>query len=55
MADSDTETPPLGGVNNNSLADDVVPSKMAQSPVPELRHRWRKLKSNEKELFLNDP
>ena len=35
--------------------DDVVPSKMALSPVPEIRHRWKKVKKKDQETFLNDP
>ena len=35
--------------------DDVVACKMGQSPVIEIKHRWRLLKQREKENFLSDP
>jgi len=55
MVDSDADVPPFGDVNDNSVDIDEVPTKMAQSPVPGLRHRWRKLKLSERPSFLNDP
>ncbi len=55
MVEPDADLPPLDDVNNNVLDDDAVPTKMAQSPLPGLRHRWRKLKMSEKQSFLNNP
>jgi len=55
MTSADRVVPLLGDINNNDDGDDVVSCRMSQSPVPGLKHRWRKIKVKDKENFLKDP